>query len=64
MHTHINYKELRLMRKQGDFDTSNPSKMPFNCAVIALLALILPLCVLALVFGYCHLLVILAKGVN
>lgn len=64
MHTHINYKELRLMRKQGDFDTPNPATMPFNCAVMAILAIILPLCVLALVFGYCHLLVIIAKGVN
>ena len=62
--TMLNYHKLRIMRKQGEFDTPNPAKMPFNCAIMAILGLILPLCVLALVFGYCHLLVILAKGIN
>jgi hypothetical protein len=60
----INYSELRVLRRNGAFNTANPATMPLNCVITVILGTIAPLMVAFLVFGYCHLLVILAKGAN
>ena len=58
----INTRQLRTMRRTGAFQGNNPATMPSDLLTIAFLGTIAPLMIAFLVFGYCHMVVIIAKG--
>ena len=61
-HQHANYKQLRALRRTGAFQGNNHATMPSKWLIIAFIGTIAPLMVALLVFGYCHMVVIIAKG--